>query len=104
MRLYGLQTGVADRNARRFLIASASTLRGRPRRRFCRACSASLLGCNRFPPEPRENTFGDFQLPTALVQHNVATWLIYGVALLAWAAAAVFFLAGPTIETAGKNV
>jgi hypothetical protein len=42
--------------------------------------------------------------PTALVQHNVATWLIYGVALLAWAAAAVFFLAGPTIETAGKNV
>jgi hypothetical protein len=32
--------------------------------------------------------------PTVLVQHNVATWLIYGVALLAWAAAAVFFLAG----------
>jgi len=42
--------------------------------------------------------------PTALVQHNVATWLIYGVVLLAWAAAAVVFLAGLTIEAVGKNV
>src|SRR3984893_15646993 len=86
MRLYGLQTGVADRNVRRFLVALASqvqrflsahdassgrhpagsprdcTLRGSPRRRFCRACSASLLGCTRFPPEPCQNTSGDFQL------------------------------------------
>ena len=62
MRLYGLQTGVADRNVRRFLVALASTLRASPRRRFCRACSASLLGCNRLPPEPCQNTFGDFQL------------------------------------------
>src|ERR1700730_2879163 len=62
MRLHGLQSGVADRNTRRFLVASASTLRSSPRRRFCRACSASLLGCNRFPPEPCQNTSGDFQL------------------------------------------
>ena len=58
----GLQTGVADRNARRFPFASASTLRGSTRRRFCRAYSPSLLGCNRFPPELCQNTFGDFQL------------------------------------------
>jgi hypothetical protein len=38
------------------------SLRGSPRRRFCRACSPLLLGCNRFPPEPCQNTFGDFQL------------------------------------------
>src|SRR6267378_1477296 len=62
MRPNGLQTGVADRNARRFPFASASTLRGSTRRHFCRACSASLLGCNRFPPELSQNTFGDFQL------------------------------------------
>src|ERR1700674_4480625 len=62
MRLYGLQTGVADRNDRRFPVASASTLRGSPWRRFCRVCSPSLLGCNRFPPEPCQNTFGNFQL------------------------------------------
>jgi hypothetical protein len=58
----GLQTGVADRNARRFPFASASTLRGSTRRRFCRAYSPSLLGCSRFPPELCQNTFGDFQL------------------------------------------
>jgi hypothetical protein len=40
--------------------------------------------------------------PMAIVQHDVATWLIYGVVLLAWAAAAVFFLAGPMIETPGN--
>jgi len=62
MRLHGLQSGVADRNARCFLVAWALTLRSSPRRRFCRACSPSLLGCNRFPPEPCQNTFGDFQL------------------------------------------
>src|ERR1700737_1230120 len=58
----GLQTGIADRNARRFPFASASTLRGSTRRRFCRAYSPSLLGCNRFPPEPCQNTLCDFQL------------------------------------------
>jgi hypothetical protein len=42
--------------------------------------------------------------PAPLVQHDVATRLIYGVVLLAWVAAAVFFLAGPTIEPAGKNI
>ena len=42
--------------------------------------------------------------PTPLVQHDVATRLIYGVVLLAWVAAAVFFLAGPTIEPAGKII
>src|SRR5258707_2165354 len=62
MRLHGLQSGVADRNTRPFLVASASTLRGSTRRHFCRACSPSLLGCNRFPPELSQNTFGDFQL------------------------------------------
>ena len=39
---------------------------------------------------------------TPLVQHDVATALIYGIVLLAWAAAAVFFLAGPMIETPGN--
>src|SRR3984893_4185094 len=48
MRLHGLQSGVADRNTRRFLVASASTLRSSPRRRFCPACSPSPLACHRF--------------------------------------------------------
>src|SRR5713101_2779088 len=45
MRLYGLQTGVADRNARRLLVASASTLRGSPRRHFCRSASSRVSRC-----------------------------------------------------------
>src|SRR5438874_5003059 len=62
MRLYGLQTGLADRNAGRFLTASASALPSGRWRTSCRACSLSLLGSNRLSPESCQNTFGDFQL------------------------------------------
>ena len=31
-------------------------------RSLCRACSPALPGCNRFPPESCQNTFGGFQL------------------------------------------
>jgi hypothetical protein len=62
VRLDGLQTGVADRNAERFLTASASALPSGRRRSYCRAFSPSLLGCNRLSRESCQNTFGDFQL------------------------------------------
>jgi hypothetical protein len=62
MRLYGLQTGLADRNAGRFLTASASALPSGRWRSFFRACSPSLLGCNSLSPESCQNTFGNFQL------------------------------------------
>jgi hypothetical protein len=62
MCLYGLQTGLADRNAGRFLTASASALPGGRWRSSCRACSLSLLGSNRLSPVSCQNTLGDFQL------------------------------------------
>jgi hypothetical protein len=65
MRLYGLQTGVADRNAGRFLTASVSPLPSGP---LAGACSPSLLGCNRLSPESCRNTFGDFQLIESAAQ------------------------------------
>jgi hypothetical protein len=50
MRLCGLQTGVADRNDRRFLVASASALRGSPGVVFAGRALLRFLVVTAFPP------------------------------------------------------
>src|SRR5260370_25448701 len=63
MRLHGLQSGVAQRHAGRLLSASSFAPAGRRCRCSSRRTSSPpSLGCIRFPPEARQNAFGNFQL------------------------------------------
>src|SRR6202045_20906 len=62
MRLHGFQSRIAQRHAKRLLVASRFAFCTGRRRRLRRGCSPPLLGCTRFPTESCQNTFGDFQL------------------------------------------
>jgi hypothetical protein len=63
MRLHGLQSGIAQRHAGRLLSASSFAPAGcRCRCSSRRASSPPSLGRIRFPPEARQNAFGNFQL------------------------------------------
>src|ERR1700730_17376475 len=62
MRLHGFQSRIAQRHAKRLLVASRFAFCTACRRRLRRGCSPPLLGCTRFPIESCQNTLGDFHL------------------------------------------